>query len=86
MHKNNDLRNKDVIDANTAERLGRVYDIDVDLKTGRINSLVIPSEEAFIPFLGRRHEIIIPWSAVLAIGSEFILVRTCDCTDLSKTE
>ncbi len=83
MQNSNELRRKEVIDIRTAERLGTVYDIDVDLKSGRINSLILPSGEFYIPFFSRRHEIVIPWSAVVAVGSEFILVESCNTTDLS---
>lgn len=72
-----DLRRKEVIDVVTAQRLGRVYDLDVDLATGRINALILPSTDFYIPFFSKRREIIIPWSAVVAIGNEYILVKTC---------
>lgn len=83
MHNSRDLRRKEVIDIHTAEKLGMVCDIDVDLGTGHINSLILPSGELFAPLFGKRREIVIPWSAVVAIGREYILVETCGITDLS---
>ncbi len=84
MQNSGELRKKEVIDIRTAEKLGSVYDIDVDLASGRINSLILPSGELFGTLFGKRREIIIPWSAVVAVGSEYILVETCNITDLSR--
>lgn len=84
MQNSGELRRKEVIDIRTAERLGTVYDIDVDLESGRINSLILPSHELFGAIFGKKREIVIPWSAVVAVGREFILVESCNITDLSR--
>lgn len=75
MQNGTELRKKEVIDIDTAERLGYVCDIDVDLQSGRINSIILPSGGFFAPLFGQKRELVIPWSAVCAVGSEFILVK-----------
>ncbi|MBS7298378.1 MAG: YlmC/YmxH family sporulation protein [Eubacteriales bacterium] len=77
MQNSNDLRRKIVIDIHTAERLGTVSDIDVDIGSGRINAIILPPSELFGMIFYRKRERVIPWSAVTAVGSEFILV---DCS------
>ncbi len=77
MQSSNDLRRKIVIDVHTAERLGMVRDIDVDLGTGRVNAIILPPKEILSAIFVRSRERVIPWSAVTAVGNEFILV---DCS------
>lgn len=84
MQDSGELRRKIVIDVRTAERLGTVYDIDVDLCSGKINSLILPAPGILGAIFGKKHEAVIPWSAVTAIGREFILVEGCGITDLSR--
>ena len=81
MHNSNDLRRKIVIDIHNAERLGTVSDIDVDIETGKINSIILPPKDFLSGIFTRVKERVIPWSAVKAVGNEFILV---DCTDIAE--
>lgn len=64
----------EVIDINTAEKLGMVSDIDVDITTGQIKSLVLPNREFSIFSPNKSRERIVPWSSVKAVGREHILV------------
>lgn len=74
MQNSNDLRRKVVIDINNAEKLGTVNDIDVDVKTGKIISIILPPKDIISGFFLKGRERVIPWSAVRAVGGEFILV------------
>lgn len=74
MISKNELRRKIVIDIDTAERLGNVGDIDVDITNGKINALIIPKND-IISFFTRKNEIVIPWDAIKAVGPEYILVK-----------
>lgn len=65
----------EVIDINTAEKLGMVSDIDVDVATGQIRSLVLPNRDFFLFSPSKSRELVIPWSAVVAVGREHILVN-----------
>lgn len=73
MFKSFDLRRKKVIDIDTAERIGYIRDLDIDAESGRINSVTIPQEGLF-GFVMRKN-ITIPWAGIVAIGSEFVLVK-----------
>ncbi len=74
MLKNFDLRRKKVIDADTAELLGYIRDMDIDFASGKINSVTIPVRGIF-GFFKKRKNITVPWNAVLAIGSEFVIIK-----------
>ena len=74
MQKNLDLRQKKVIDVDTAEKIGFIRDMDIDLESGKILSVRIPRGG----LSGIIHDfkgITVSWDEVVAIGSEYILVK-----------
>ena len=70
-----ELREKEVINVCDGERLGNVCDIDFEVKTGRICSLIIPGPCKILGILGRDHEFIIPYECVQRIGADVLLVE-----------
>lgn len=74
MLKNFDLRQKRVIDMDTAEALGFIRDMDIDFETGRIRSVTIPQKGIFGILSGSKN-VTVPWDRVVAIGSEFVIVK-----------
>ncbi len=81
MFSKSELRRKIVINIENAERVGNVSDIDVDVMTGKIKSLIIPKND-IISFFTRQREIIIPWENIISVGSEFILVNMPNDTEI----
>ena len=81
MFSKSELRRKIVINMENAERIGNVSDIDVDVLTGKIKSIIIPKND-IISIFTRRREIIIPWSQIISVGSEFILVNMPTDTEI----
>lgn len=73
MFKSFDLRQKKVIDIDTAEKIGYIRDIDIDVENGRINSVTIP-KNGLLGFLTGK-TVTVPWSDITAVGSEFVLIR-----------
>ncbi len=82
MQGSKDLKQKTVIDIHTAESMGKVCDIDVDLGSGRINSIILPSREPFFGLFSKNKEYVVPWECVTAIGSEYILVDFCSLSEM----
>ena len=70
-----ELRRREVIDIATAERLGYVCDVEIDFKTGLIQSIVVPRRDSFFALLRRKSEFVIPWDNIAAIGKDIILVN-----------
>ncbi len=74
MLKNFDLRQKRVIDVDTAEVIGFIRDMDIDFDSGKIRSVTIPKKGILGTFL-RENNVTVPWERVVAIGSEFVIVK-----------
>ena len=75
MLKNFDLRQKEVIDVDTAELVGFIRDMDIDFETGNIRSVTIPGKGLFGGLFGDSG-VTVPWVNVVAIGSEYVLIKT----------
>ena len=74
-----DLRRRDVINICTGNRMGRVCDALIDLKTGRIAALIVPGPDRFLGCFGREDDYILPWACITPIGRDVILVDgKCD--------
>ncbi|MBQ7985844.1 MAG: YlmC/YmxH family sporulation protein [Clostridia bacterium] len=74
MLKNFDLRQKRVIDVDTAEAVGFIRDMDIDFETGKIRSVTIP-QKGILGILSPSKNVTVPWERVVAIGSEFVIVK-----------
>lgn len=72
-----ELRMLDVINVTDGRRLGNLYDIDLDAETGQIRALVVPAERPswFAFFRATGPDIEIPWSSIVKIGVDVILVE-----------
>ena len=69
-----DLRLREVINVHDGTRYGFVSDAILDLKTGKITSIVIPGSARLMGFLGRKEDVVIPWEAIRKIGDDIVLV------------
>ncbi len=70
-----DFKHKEVININNAQRLGFVQDVNAELESGIITSIVVPGSSKFFNIFSSGHEIIIPWSNIKCIGEDIILVE-----------
>jgi YlmC/YmxH family sporulation protein len=74
MFRISDLRHKDVINAADGRKLGFVYDIELDMNNGIVESLVLPGESRFLGLFIRSEEIVLPWEKIKKIGVDVILI------------
>lgn len=70
-----DLKQREVVNVVNAERLGFIYDVDVDFATGKINSIIVPNKSGVLGMFGKKDDYVIPWDCIVAIGPELVLVR-----------
>lgn len=70
-----DFRKKEVINITDGKRLGFVDDIEIDIDTSSVDSIVIPGPWRFFRFWGRESEYIIPWERIKKIGQDIVLVE-----------
>ncbi len=70
----NELKTKEVINVSDGARLGFVSDVEIDLKTGRIVSIIVPGQYRLMGFLGREEDIVIKFENIKKIGDDIIII------------
>ncbi len=70
-----ELRYKEVISVASGSRFGYVGDLEVDLESGQVKTLVVPGRRRLFGLLGREEDRYIPWAAVRHFGEDIILVE-----------
>ncbi|MGL5647560.1 MAG: YlmC/YmxH family sporulation protein [Clostridium sp.] len=72
LHSINSMRNMEVIEITTGQRLGLISDIKIDCENDKVEALILPGENK--GWFQRDDEIEIPWENVKKIGMDVILV------------
>jgi YlmC/YmxH family sporulation protein len=75
MVKISDFQTKDVVNVANGKKLGNIGDIDINLATGQIESIIILGAGKVFGLFGRAEETIIPWDHIVKVGTDVILVR-----------
>ena len=84
-----ELRAREVIDMTTGERLGFIDDVEIDLETASVRSLVIYGRPRIFGLFGREDDEVVPCSDIKVIGKDVILIERSRSAVLSvstKTE
>ncbi|PYI54566.1 YlmC/YmxH family sporulation protein [Paenibacillus flagellatus] len=76
--KISDFQSKDVINIVDGKKLGQVSDLELDLRQGRIESIVVPNQSKFFGFFGNGTDVVIPWRNIVKIGMDVVLVKLDD--------
>ena len=74
MVRTSDMKQKEVINISDGKRLGFVYDVEIDLISGTIESVIVPGNGKILGLFGKDNDYIIPWSNIKKIGDDIILV------------
>lgn len=69
-----ELQAKDVINIEDGRRLGSIGDLDIDLESGLLRAMIIPAEGKFFGLLSGGEEVVIPWTQIVKIGADVVLV------------
>ena len=70
-----DIRNKEVINIYDGKSMGFVCDIEINLKEGRIDGIVLPGDKSFMRIFGKdTNDFVIKWKYVRPVGDDVILV------------
>jgi len=70
-----ELQAKDVVNVTDGRRLGVIGDLDIDLDSGLIRSMIIPPTGKFFGMFANGEEVVIPWNQIVKIGSDVVLVE-----------
>ncbi|SDC74679.1 sporulation protein, YlmC/YmxH family [Paenibacillus sp. UNCCL117] len=73
-----DFQTKDVINIVDGKKLGQISDLELDLRNGRIEAIVVPISPRFFGLLGNGADIVIPWRNIVKIGMDVVLVELDD--------
>lgn len=73
--KVSELQSKDVVSITDGRRLGMIGDLDIDLESGMIRAIIVPGEGRFFGLFGSGQDLVIPWSQIIKIGSDVVLVE-----------
>ncbi|SET63416.1 sporulation protein, YlmC/YmxH family [Paenibacillus sp. NFR01] len=73
--KISDFQTKDVINIIDGKRLGQISDLELDLRRGVIDSIVVPGYTRFMGLFGGGADLIIPWRNIVKIGADVVLVK-----------
>lgn len=73
--KISDFQSKDVINVVDGKKLGYVRDLELDVRTGRIEAIVVPCEGRFMGWWSRGDDAVIPWQHIVKIGADVILIK-----------
>lgn len=82
MIKLSELQLKEVIVIDTGQRLGHIYDLEIDTISGRITAFILLHREKG-RFFGKANEIIVYWNQIHNIGEDVILVNDIHFRDTS---
>ena len=66
MFRGGKLKRREVVDSRTAERIGLVWDLEIDERDGRITAVVVMRD-------GWRRLFGIPWADITAVGDKYVL-------------
>lgn len=77
-----EFQTKDVVNISDGKKLGNIGDIDINLKTGKIEAIIIVGSGRVLGLFGKEDEVTIAWRNILKIGEDVILVRYNDVPEL----
>jgi YlmC/YmxH family sporulation protein len=75
MIKISDFQTKDVVNVIDGKNLGQISDLELDLRTGRIDALVVPGPSKFFGMFNAGNDVVIPWKNIIKIGMDVVLVK-----------
>ncbi|WMT42445.1 YlmC/YmxH family sporulation protein [Paenibacillus sp. D2_2] len=73
--KISDFQTKEVINVVDGKRLGHISDLEIDLRQGIIEAIVIPVNTKFMGIFGGGSDLVIPWKNIVKIGADVVLVK-----------
>ncbi|WP_052339155.1 YlmC/YmxH family sporulation protein [Gorillibacterium massiliense] len=76
--KISDFQSKDVVNIIDGKKLGQISDLELDLRQGRIEAIVVPNHTRFFGMFGGGTDVVIPWRNIVKIGMDVVLVKLDD--------
>ena len=79
-----ELEGKEIVNIYDGTRLGVVGESDliIDIRSGKVQSIILPNRGNMLSFWVDKQQMIIPWDSIKKIGAEVIVVEL-DQTNLN---
>ncbi|MGO1469811.1 MAG: YlmC/YmxH family sporulation protein [Tissierella sp.] len=74
MIKLSDIKMKEVINIASGERLGYIYDFEINTEEGIVEAVVLPDNTKGGGFFSKPIDITINWNEIVKVGEDIILV------------
>lgn len=72
-----ELREREVINVCTGEKLGYICELEIDVDCGQVLAVTVPKDRGVLCF-GKREEYIIPWCKIECIGEDTVLLKVTE--------
>ncbi len=72
-----ELREREVINVCTGEKLGFPCELELDIDCGQVISIIVPKSSGGLHF-GKKEEYVIPWCKIECIGEDTILLKVSE--------
>lgn len=72
--KISDLQERQIVNIADGKCLGNIKDIELNVREGTIQALVLPATGGFLAMLQNQGELLIPWQKVVRIGVDVVLI------------
>ena len=69
-----ELRDKEIINICSGQRLGYVCDAEIDMPAGELRALIVPGPARFFGLFGREPDYLVPKDCITRMGRDLILV------------
>ena len=69
------LAEKEVINICDGKRLGCICDLEIDMLSGKVCTLIVPEEGGKFNLFGKGKAYFVPWCSIRRIGDDIILVE-----------
>ena len=79
-----EMHDKEVINLSDGMRLGCVDDVEVDVKTAQLVSIILYGRSRFLGFGGKEEDLVIGWRDIEVIGEDTIIVCRRPCCNQNK--
>lgn len=70
-----DLKQREVINIATAERIGFISDVEMNFETGCVDAVIVPVRQGLAGIFGKRQDCIVPWEKIVSVGRDLVLVE-----------
>lgn len=81
-----ELQSKDIINIDSGAKIGFIGDIEIDVTVGVITYLIVTISQKWFGLIGSEEELKIPWTNIVKIGTDVILIRLIKHCLMRKSE